>query len=172
MDHLLKIPTGIGDPSFWVLVGLLLFLGLLAWLKVPGLLTKALDDRAAAISGELDDARRLREEAQELLASYQRKAREAETEAEAIIEQAKKDAARMADQMRAELGERLARREQMAERKIAQAEADALNAVRTRAADVAIEAARAVIADELDDKARDALIADGLSELEKAFVKS
>ena len=77
------------DPLFWVLVAFVAFLALLLYYKVPAIVAKALDDRADAIRKELDEARKLREEAQSLLSDYQRKAREAETEAQSIIEQAK-----------------------------------------------------------------------------------
>lgn len=78
--------------EFWVLVSFVAFLLVLAYFKVPGLIAKALDDRAATIRKELDEARRLREEAQNLLADYQKKHRNAGLEAEAIVEQARRDA--------------------------------------------------------------------------------
>ncbi|MBL4645099.1 MAG: ATP F0F1 synthase subunit B, partial [Rhizobiales bacterium] len=83
------------DATFWALVGLVLFLALIIYLKVPGKMGEALDKRSDAIRSELEDARRLREEAQALLAEYQRKQREAEREAEDIINQAKREAKAM-----------------------------------------------------------------------------
>ena len=79
-------------PEFWVAVAFFGFVGLLIYYRVPAMIGKALDDRAEAIRQELDEARRLREEAQELLADYQRKTREAEEEAKAIVEQARREA--------------------------------------------------------------------------------
>ena len=78
------------DALFWVLVSFIGFMALLAYYGVPRLIGKALDDRADAIRKELDEARRLREEAQALLADYQKKAKEAENEAKGIIDQAKR----------------------------------------------------------------------------------
>ena len=85
-----------GYPEFWVLVSFLLFMGILIWKGVPGLIGQALDKRANTIRAELDEARRLREEAQQLLADYQRKTREAEDEAKSIVEAAKREAERLA----------------------------------------------------------------------------
>ena len=84
------------NPTFWVAVSFTLFIALLARYNVHGLITKALDDRADTIRRELDEARRLREEAQQLLVDYQRKAREAEDEATAIVEEARRTAEAMA----------------------------------------------------------------------------
>lgn len=153
------------DATFWAFVGLGLFFAVLAHFKAPAAIAKALDDRSSAISAELDDARRLHEEAQELLASYQRKQREAESEAQDIIEQAKRDAARMAEEARADLNAQLDRRTQMAEDKIARAEAQAAADVRNAAADVAIAAARRVLAEKLDASAGDALVDAGIADL-------
>lgn len=89
----------ISDPAFIATVGLILFFVVLFYFKVPGSLGSRLDDRAQKIADELEDARRMREEAQELLASYQRRQREAETEAETIVSQAKKEAKRIREQL-------------------------------------------------------------------------
>ena len=83
------------SPDFWVAVSFLIFIGILVKMGVPSLITKALDDRADAVRKELDQARRLREEAQDLLADYQRKQRAADEEAKAIIEQARREAETM-----------------------------------------------------------------------------
>lgn len=169
MEHLLHIPYGLSDPTTWVLVALLAFLGVLAYLGVPALLTKALDDRAAAVATELEEARRLREEAQEVLAGYQRRQRAAEQEAQAILERARREADAVAKAMREELTERLQRRAQMAERKIAQAEAEAESLVRQQATRLAAGAAAAVFKDGLDPQARDRLIADSIKDVAAKF---
>ena len=143
--------------EFWVLLGLIVFIGIVIYMRVPGMLTKSLDERGAGIAKELDEARRLREEAQQVLSSYQRKQREAMKEAEDIVAQAKVEAEAMAKETRDNLKAQVERRTQMAEQKIAQAEVQAMNEVRAVAADVAIEAARRLIAEKVDTS-RDAEI--------------
>ena len=115
----------LNDPSFYASLALVTFFGLLMYMGVFKTIAKTLDDRAEGIRNELDDAKRLREEAAEMLASYQRKQREAEAEAEAIIAQAKSEAKILKEESRKELTERLERRTAMAEQRIAQAEAQA-----------------------------------------------
>jgi F-type H+-transporting ATPase subunit b len=134
------------DAPFWALVSLIIFLGLMVYLKVPGQITSALDRRAAGIRNELDQARRLREEAQALLADYQRRAREAEVEAEEIIDQAKREADALSVEAKKRMEEYVAGRTKLAEQKIAQAEAQALQEVRALSADVAIAAAEKILA--------------------------
>lgn len=141
------------DNTFWALVALLIFLGGILYLRVPGMITKILDDRGERIARELDEARKLREEAQTLLASYQRKQREAQKEADDILEAAKHEATRMVKEIRDELAAQLDRRARQAEDKIAQAEAQALTEVREIAVDTATAAARALIADAIDASA-------------------
>lgn len=136
--------------EFWVLLGLIVFIGIVIYMRVPGMLTKSLDERGAGIAKELEEARRLREEAQQVLASYQRKQREAMKEAEDIVAQAKVEAEAMAKETRDNLKAQVERRTQMAEQKIEQAEVQAMNEVRAVAADVAIEAARRLIAEKVD----------------------
>lgn len=149
MSHLFHFPAGLTDPNTWLWVALIAFIAMLAHFKIPKRVTDALDARADGIRKQLDDARRMREEAQEVLAAYQRRQKEAEAEAKAIIDQARKEADLMAQEARKTLAERLERRTAMAEAKIAQAEADAMASVRARAADLASEAAAAVIAETL-----------------------
>ncbi len=138
------------DNAFWALVALLIFMGGVLYLRVPAMVTKALDERTDRIARELEDARKLREEAQALLASYQRKQREAQGEAEEILEAAKHEAVHMIDETRAALATQLERRTKLAEEKIAQAEAQALAEVQAIAADTAVEAARTLIAAKVD----------------------
>jgi len=137
----------LNDTSFWAMLGVVIFLGILVWVKVPGIITKQLDDRANKIRDDLDDARRMREEAQELLSSFQRKQREAEAEAEAIIEQARSDAKHLREAARTELALRLERRTALAEQRIAQAEVQAVAEVKALAADLATDAAARLIAE-------------------------
>lgn len=143
-DYFLNPTT---DPAFWVFIGLMVVIAIAIFVKVPALIAKQLDARADGIRNELDEARRLREEAQELLASYQRKQREAEAEAEEIVALAKKDAKILAATARAELAERIERRTAMAESRIAQAEAQAAADVKALAADLAVDAAAKLIAE-------------------------
>lgn len=144
----------LGTPEFWVAVSFVGFIALIIYFGAPKMIAKALDERADGIRTELDEARRLREEAQNLLAEYQRKQRDAEAEAEGIVAQAKHEAELLATEAREKLKDTLARRTKLAEDKIAQAEAQAIKDVRSRAADVAIQAAGKLIADELSkDKA-------------------
>lgn len=139
------------DAAFWVAMSFVALMGLMIYKKVPGLITASLDKRADAIRKELDEARALREEAQTLLASYQRKQRDAVAEAGEIIEHANQEAERLTAETDAQLADTLERRTQMAVDKIAQAEADAVNEVRGISVDVAISAATNVIRDQMDD---------------------
>jgi len=153
------------DATFWVLVTSLIFVGLLVYFGIPALLTNALDKRADDIRNELDEARKLREEAQQVLASYQRKQRDAEKEAEAIIEQARAEAERLADETQAALVQQVERRTKLAEEKIGQAEVQALQEVRAIAADVAVAAARRIIEEKLDDTKATQLIDKSIAEV-------
>ncbi len=153
------------DPAFWVAVSFLLFFALLVWLGVPGKIAGALDNRAEAIKDELDQARRLREDAQALLADYKRKKAEAEEEAKEIIERAKRDAEAMATETRQALGESLTRRTKMAEEKIARAEAQAISEVRGKAVDAALAAAEGILKEQVRGGKSADLINASISEL-------
>ncbi|MDP6342921.1 MAG: ATP F0F1 synthase subunit B [Alphaproteobacteria bacterium] len=146
------------DATFWVGVAFVVFIGVLFYFKVPGMLTKALDDRAEKIRDELDQARQLREEAQTLLANYERKQRDALNEAKEIVAHAAEEARREADIAAAKLAEGVARREQQALEKIGLAEAQAEKEVRETAVQVAVEAAARVIAQEVKGERADALV--------------
>jgi len=148
----------LGDPTFWAFVGLVLFLALIIYLKVPGMITDNLDKRADGIRDELDEARRLREEAQALLAEYQRKQREAEKEAEDIVAEAQADAERLTVETNKALEEMIERRTKAAEAKISQAESQAVTEVRTMAADLAVAAAGRVLADKVTGDTADKII--------------
>jgi len=151
--------------EFWVAVSFVAFLGVLAYYKVPALIGKALDDRAAAIRKELDQARRLREEAQNLLADYQRKHRNAGQEAEAIVEQARHEAQAYAHETRVAMADALERRTKQAEEKIARAEAQAVDEVRAAAVDMAMAAAEKILREKATGAAGAALIDDSIRNL-------
>ena len=157
------------DAKFYVLICVVLFFALLFWKGAHKAIAKALDDRADKIRAELDEARRLREEAQALLASYQRKQKEAEEQAEEIVKQARQDAENMAAKARKDLAERLERRTAMAEAKIATAEAQALSDVRSKAADIAIEAAEALIGNNLKATDHSRLVNEGIAQIGKTL---
>jgi F-type H+-transporting ATPase subunit b len=139
--------------TVWVLIALIIFIGICLYVKVPAMLSKALDARAARISSELDEARRFREEAQALLAEYQKKRKEAEQEAAAIVEAARREAEMLATEARQRTEDYVTRRTALAEQKIGQAERDAISEVRSSAVDLAVEAARKLLAGQADAKA-------------------
>lgn len=153
------------DETFWVGISLLMFLGFLVYMKVPGMVVSALDARAKKIQEELDNARKLREDAQALLAQYQRRQRAAEQEAEEIVALARADAQRMAEEARVTLATQMERRIKLAEDKITQAEAQALDEVRRTAAEVAVAAARKLIAERLSAEEGARLIDAGIEEM-------
>jgi F-type H+-transporting ATPase subunit b len=153
------------QPETWVAVAFLIFLGVLVKLGVPNLLFKALDDRSTRIKAELDEALKLRREAEALLAEYRRRQGEAEKTAESIILNARAEADRMAAEAQAKVEEFITRRTKMAETKIAQAEAQALTEVRAAAADVAIAAAEAILVQTTHGAAAEALVAQGIGDL-------
>ena len=138
-----------GDQTFWALVALIIFLGIVIYMKVPGMIAKALDDRAEKIRNELEEARKLREEAQSLLAEYQKKRKEAEKEAGDIVDAAKREAEMITAEAKQKTEEYVTRRTALAEQKIAQAEADAMDEVRGSAVDMALAAATKIIGDKV-----------------------
>jgi F-type H+-transporting ATPase subunit b len=150
------------EAEFWVAVAFVLFLGVLAYFNVHRLLLDALDQRSRRIKDELETARRLRDEAQAVLAEYQRKRRDAESEAEAIVINAKAEAERLAVEAKAKVEDFVARRTKMAETKIAQAEAQALADVRAAAAEAAVAAAEKILTQTVKGKRADDLIAQGI----------
>ena len=155
----------LSTAEFWVAASFVIFLLLLMYYGVPGLIGKALDARADAIRSELDEARRLREEAQNLLADYQRKSREAEEEAQSIIDLAKRESEAMAAETRQSLQETVARRAKQAEEKIARAEAQALGEVRNAAVETAIAAAERVLKDRVTGGQADQLVDQSIEDL-------
>jgi len=140
------------DNTFFATVALVIFLVLMLVFSVPKIIGRMLDNKIKQIGDELDEARRLREEAAALLAEYEQKRVAAEAEAEGIIAAAKDEAERLTAEAQASLSELVARRTKAVEDKIAMAEQQAVAEVRARSADVAIEAARAVLSDEMTRK--------------------
>ena len=157
------------ETENWVAIGFLCFLGLLAYLGAHRKVIAALDQRQARIKSELDQARRLREEAQALLGEFERKAREAETEAEAIIAGAKAEAERLAAEAKTKAEDFVARRTKMAETKIAQAEAQAVADVRSAAADAAVAAAEKILSAAAKGKVAEDLLARGIADIKQKF---
>ena len=152
------------SPEFWVAVAFVIFVAA-TFKPIKLALTGALDDRAATIRAQIDEARRLREEAQATLADAQRKHRDAAGEAEALIASAKEEARLLQAQAAENLQTTLARREQLAMERIAQAEIAAVAQVRRLAADIAAAAAARVLQDQLSGPAGDHLIDEAIADL-------
>ena len=150
--------------EFWVLVAFVIFV-VAAAKPLFRMVTQALDDKAETIRNQLDEAARLREEAQELLASYQRKQRDALKETEDIAQRAREDADRLAAKAVTDLERALKRREQLAIERIAQAETKAMDEVRAMAVDAALEATRRILAENVKGEKADALVAAAIKEL-------
>ena len=150
------------NSDFVVTIAFLLFLGVLIYFKVPSMIGKLLDDRSEAIRNELEEARSLREEAQKVLADFERKQKEVEDQATQIVAQAKADAEQAAEAAKDELARTIARRLQSAEDQIASAEAGAVKQVRDTAVEVAIAAARDVIAGGINSGDAGSLIEDSI----------
>jgi len=153
------------EGEFWVAVGFVLVILLLVWKGAPGMIARMLDARAAAIDAELEEARRLNAEAAALLNEYRERAAGAETEAEAILANARAEAARFAEESRKALAAQIDRRTLAARDKITQAEAAALNEIRALAADAAIAAAQKLIVARLDEARAGKLIEGAIKDL-------
>ncbi|MGB6538213.1 MAG: ATP F0F1 synthase subunit B [Xanthobacteraceae bacterium] len=156
-------------PEAWVAIGFICFLGLLAYLGVHRKLITSIDARQARIKAELDEATRLREEAQALLAEFERRGREAEKEAAAIIAGGKAEAERLAAEAKARMEDFVTRRTKMAEAKIAQAEAHALADVRASATDAAVTAAEKILRTTAKGDVAERLLARGIEDVRKNF---
>jgi F-type H+-transporting ATPase subunit b len=152
------------DPSFWVGLAFILAVGLI-YVKAAKGIAGSLDARAATIRTQIEEARKLREDAQALLAEYQRKQRDAMAEAEKIIQQAKDDAARLRTEAEADLVRSLERRKQQALERIAQTEAQAVAQVRNLAVDVALKAAEGLLRDNLSAAQQQAMVDQAVAEL-------
>ncbi|MGE0718395.1 MAG: F0F1 ATP synthase subunit B [Alphaproteobacteria bacterium] len=153
-------------PEFWVLVAFVIFVAGV-WRPAGKALGALLDDHAAKVKAELEEARRLREEAQRTLADYQRRQVEALAEADAIVAHAKAEAERLRTTGEAELAQQIARRRQLALDRIAQSEAQALAEVRAATVEAAMAATRKLIVENLDRGRADALIDAAAAELPK-----
>jgi F-type H+-transporting ATPase subunit b len=153
------------EPEFWVAVAFVLLMVLFAYLGIHRTLLKALDHRGERIKAELDDARRLKEEAAKLLAEYKTKRASAEREAEEIIANARAEAERIATEAKAKMEDFVVRRTKTAESKIALAEAQALADVRAAAADAAVTAASTILSQSVKGSVADDLMAKGIAEV-------
>ena len=153
------------EAEFWVAVAFVIFIGVLVYVGVPKMLLNALDERGKRVQAELDEARRLKEEAQKLLGEYKAKQRQADEEAAAIIEGAKAEAERIAAESKTKMEEFVERRTKLAETKIAQAEAQAVADVRAAAAEAAVTAAEKILTESVKGKVADDLLARGISDV-------
>lgn len=156
----------LANTDFVVFLGLVVFIGILIYFKVPGMIGGMLDKRADGIQSELDEARSLREEAQSLLASYERKQREVQEQADRIVAAAKEEATIAAEQARADLEVSLARRIAAAEDQISNAQAAAIKDVRDQSVTIAVAAAKAIIADKMTAAESNGLIDGAITEVE------
>ena len=153
------------EAEFWVAISFVIFVAVMAYFGVHKLMVKGIDDRRDRIKAELDEARRLKEEAQALLAQYERKKQEAEREAEEIVKSAMAEAERIAGEAKTKMEDFVARRTKMAENKIAQAEAQAVADVRSSAAEAAVAAAQSLLSRLVKGKVADDLIAKGIEDV-------
>ena len=169
MSALVSTFTNPQDAHFWVFLALIVFLAVLWRAKVPGMAAKALDDAGAKVQAQLDEAKRLREEAQALLAQIKVRREETERLAADMLATAQADAERLRAEAAVKLEEDIKRRGLLAERKIAIAEAQAASDVKAAAAELAAQAAEAVLAARIAAATSDPLIDAGLSGLARRF---
>lgn len=155
-----------GNTDFVVAIAFVIFIGILIYLKVPGMVGGMLDKRAEGIQSDLDEARALREEAQTLLASYERKQQEVQAQADRIVAAAKDEANAAAEQARADLAQSIERRMAAAEDQIASAEASAVKEVRDQSVTIAVAAARDVIAKQMTAASGNSLIDDAIAQVD------
>ncbi len=154
------------NTNFVVLLAFLLFIGVLVYLKVPGKLGAMLDSRADGIKSELDEARALREEAQTILASYERKHKEVQEQADRIVSTAREEAAQAAEKAKEDLQLSIVRRLAAAEDQIASAQASAVKEVRDQAVQIAIAASREVIGNQMTAADGNKLIDSAIAEVD------
>jgi F-type H+-transporting ATPase subunit b len=155
------------DPEAWVAIAFVVFVGVLLYYKIPGMLVKALDQRSAAIARELEEARRLRAEAESLLTDYKKRAENAETEAGEILAQAEREAAAYAKEARIAFDEMIARRLSVAEQKIKLEEEKARKQIRAQAAELAVAAAEQLIEQKVTGKVAESTITASLDRIKK-----
>jgi F-type H+-transporting ATPase subunit b len=153
------------QPETWVAIAFVILFVLFAYLGIHKTVLTALDHRSERIKAELDDARRLKEEAAKLLGEYQTRRASAEREAQEIIANAKAEAERIAIEAKAKMEDFVARRTKTAESKIALAEAQALADVRAAAANAAVEVASTILSQSVKGSVADDLLAKGIAEV-------
>jgi F-type H+-transporting ATPase subunit b len=153
------------EPEFWVAVGFVILIGVFVYVGVHRTVLQSLDHRSQRIKTELDDARRLKEEAAKLLAEYQARHASAEREAQDIIASAQAEAERIASEAKAKLEDFVARRTKTAESKIALAEAQAIADVRSAAANAAVTAASTILSQSVNGSVAEDLMAKGIAEV-------
>src|SRR5437588_6160850 len=153
------------EPEFWVAVAFIILIGAFAYLGVHRTVLTTLDHRRDRIKAELDDARRLKDEAATVLEQYKARRASAEREAEEIITGARADAERIASEARTKMEDFVTRRTKTAESKIALAEARALADVRAAAADAAVTAASTILSQSVKGTVADDLLAKGIAEV-------
>ncbi len=153
------------DPETWVAIAFVILMGAFAWLGVHRTVLTALDHRSERIKAELDDARRLKDEAAKVLAEYKAKRATAEREADDIVTNARAEAERIAADARTKMEDFVARRTKTAESKIALAEAQAVADVRAAAADAAVTAATTILSQSVKGQVADDLLAKGIAEV-------
>jgi F-type H+-transporting ATPase subunit b len=153
------------EPETWVAVAFVILMGVFGYFGIHRTVLKALDNRSDRIKAELDDARRLRDEAAKLLAEYKTRHASAEREAQDIISSAKADAERIAAEAKTKMEDFVARRTKTAEGKIALAEAQAMADVRAAAANAAVTAASAILSQSVHGQVADDLLAKGINEV-------
>ncbi|MFQ1699639.1 F0F1 ATP synthase subunit B [Loktanella agnita] len=153
----------LGNTDFVVSIAFLIFIGILLYYKVPGVVGGMLDKRADSIRAELNEAKALREEAQTLLASYERKQKEVQEQADRIVASAKEEATNAAAAAKDDIAKSITRRLATAEEQIASAQAAAVKDVRDQAIVVAVGAAKDVMAKQMDAKAAGALIDESIA---------
>ncbi|MEP1767925.1 MAG: F0F1 ATP synthase subunit B [Sulfitobacter sp.] len=152
------------NTDFVVLIAFLLFIGILVYFKVPSMMVKMLDGRAEGIKSEIEEARKLREDAQTLLASYERKQKEVQEQADRIVAAAKEEAAAAGAQARVDLAKSVERRLAAAEEQIGSAEAAAIKEVRDQAVVIAIAASREIIGKQMTAADGNKLIDEGIAQ--------
>ena len=153
------------QPEFWVAIAFIILMAVFAWLGVHRTVLTALDHRAQRIKAEIDDARRLKEEAAKLLADYQARRASAEREAQEIVTNARAEAERVAAEAKTRIEDFVARRTKTAENKIALAEAQAVADVRAAAAEAAVAAASTVLSQSVKGSVADDLLTKGIAEV-------
>lgn len=157
----------LANTDFVVLIAFVIFLGILLYFKVPGMMGRMLDDRAAGIKRDIDEARALREEAQSLLASYERKQKDVQEQADRIVETARTEAARAAEKAKEDIAASVERRMTAAEEQIRTAQDAAVKEVRDRAVAVAIEVSQELIAKQMTAEQGDKLIDAAIAEAQR-----